>query len=299
MALAYSEAKKIAIVDYLARLGFEPTRVRGNDYWYRSPFRGERDASFKVNVKLNLWYDHGEGVGGTLLDLGPKLHSCTIKEFVDRLENHNLSFENRVNRANIQTPENRIEIVGTSNINDNALISYLAQRKIDLSTANKYCEEVDFKIADRIYKAVGFKNKSGGYELRNSWFKGSSSPKDVTLIQNGSDSLIVTEGFFDYLSLHQLRDSAIQKEIAGSDHLILNSISFMRKSLPLIKTYRNRALFLDNDQAAEKAKAFLNTSNVDFIDRSSLYAKHKDVNDLLVKRSGMTPTSIRKRSQRL
>jgi hypothetical protein len=91
MALSYSEAKGIAITDYLSRLGFEPARVRGNDYWYRSPFRSERDASFKVNIKLNLWYDHGEGVGGTLLDLGPRLHSCTIREFVSKLEDSNLT----------------------------------------------------------------------------------------------------------------------------------------------------------------------------------------------------------------
>jgi hypothetical protein len=299
MALSFSDAKGIAITDYLTRLGFEPTRVRGNAYWYRSPFRSERDASFKVDVKLNLWYDHGEGVGGTLLDLGPRLHSCTIKEFVTRLENSNLSITSDFVRRTTQPAENKVEILRTSPISDDTLVTYLTGRKIDLSNTSAHCVEVDFRIAQRGYKAIGFRNNSGGYELRNSWFKGSSSPKDVTLIKNGTGSLVVTEGFFDYLSLHQVKDSAIQKEIAGSDHLILNSISFMRKSLPLIKTYRNRALFLDNDQAAEKAKAFLKASNVDFVDRSSLYAKYKDINELLVKGSGMTPSSIRKRSQRV
>jgi hypothetical protein len=298
MALAYSEAKKIAIVDYLARLGFEPTRVRGNDYWYRSPFRGERDASFKVNVKLNLWYDHGEGVGGTLLDLGSKLHSCTIKEFVDRLENHNLSFENRSNNIRREPAENRVEILGTRKINDDALVKYLCQRKIDLSNANKYCEEVDFKIANRSYKAVGIQNKSGGYELRNSWFKGSSSPKDVTLIRNGSDSLVITEGFFDYLSLHQLKQNELQKTLADSDHLILNSIAFVNKSLPVIKTYNLKQLYLDNDPAAEKAKAFLTASNIQFQDRSILYAKHKDLNEFLTKEAAISQTSNRRRSIR-
>lgn len=299
MALSFSDAKKIAITDYLARLGFEPASVRGSAYWYRSPFRSERDASFKVDAKLNLWYDHGEGVGGTLLDLGPRLHSCTIREFVTRLENSNLTAVAELPRRTTQPPESRVEILTTSPISDDTLTAYLADRKIDVGNANVHCTEVEFRIAQRTYKAIGFRNNSGGYELRNSWFKGSSSPKDVSLIKTGSTNLTITEGFFDYLSLHQLRDNAIQKETADSDHLILNSISFMRKSLPLIKTYRSRTLFLDNDQAAEKAKAFLKASNVDFVDRSSLYAKHKDINEMLVKGAGTTPTSVRKRSPRL
>ena len=33
------------------------------------------------------------------------------------------------------------------------------------------------------HTAIGFKNNTGGYELRSENFKGSSSPKDVTLIE--------------------------------------------------------------------------------------------------------------------
>ncbi|HYF66708.1 MAG TPA: toprim domain-containing protein [Ohtaekwangia sp.] len=299
MALSYSDAKRIAITDYLSRLGFEPARVRGNDYWYRSPFRSERDASFKVNVKLNLWYDHGEGVGGTLLDLGQRLHSCTIKEFVSRLDDGKFLRDFTPRRSNSEPAENRVEILSTGPLLDEGLLNYISQRKIDTKLAQASCQEVDFRIAQRNYKAVGFQNLSGGYELRNSWFKGSSSPKDITLIETGAKSLIVTEGFFDYLSLQQLNDSQVQKELAASDKLILNSISFIRKSLPMIKNYPIKLLFLDNDQAADKAKAFLHASNIDFIDRSGLYAKHKDVNELLTRSSLDHATSNRKRSKRL
>src|SRR5690606_8950178 len=86
MALSFSDAKRIPITEYLSRAGFEPARIRGNDYWYRSPFRSDHNPSFKVNVKLNVWYDHGTGEGGTLLDLGVKMHNCSLHEFVTRLE---------------------------------------------------------------------------------------------------------------------------------------------------------------------------------------------------------------------
>ncbi len=48
---------------------------------------------------------------------------------------------------------------------------------------------------------MGFKNNFGGFELRNKYFKGSSSPKEITLISNNSpDRLNVFEGFMDFLS---------------------------------------------------------------------------------------------------
>jgi hypothetical protein len=85
MLSGFSDAKQIAIQDYLSRLGFEPDKIRGNNYWYRSPLRNERDASFKVNTRFNVWYDHGSGEGGNILDLGVKLYQCTVAEFLERL----------------------------------------------------------------------------------------------------------------------------------------------------------------------------------------------------------------------
>src|SRR5687768_15516479 len=89
--LSFAEAKQIPITDYLSGLGFEPAKTRGYDLWYHSPFREERTPSFKVNTKLNVWYDHGTGEGGTILDLGAKLHQCTLSEFLDKLSERNYS----------------------------------------------------------------------------------------------------------------------------------------------------------------------------------------------------------------
>ncbi|MBT1705867.1 toprim domain-containing protein [Chryseosolibacter indicus] len=282
MVLSFSDAKKISIIEYLSKLGFEPTKIRGNDYWYCSPLRHERDASFKVNNKLNVWYDHGSGEGGTLLDLGMKLHGCTLSEFVERLGNENFSFH-QVSRIRVDSgPEIKIEILSAKPIGDLALIQYLEGRKIDPDIAKRFCKEVQFKIKDRDYKAIGFPNRSGGYELRNSWFKGSSSPKDLTAIQHaGGKSICVTEGFFDFLSLHQLQDKEIVNLVRRSDFLVLNSIAFVQKSLPIISSYNSRELFLDNDQAAKKAKTSISESGLTINDRSSLYASFKDLNEFL------------------
>jgi hypothetical protein len=65
-----ARAKEVDLVDYLFSLGYRPTKIRNNDYWYLSPLRHESKASFKINRKLNAWYDFGLGKGGDLIDFG-------------------------------------------------------------------------------------------------------------------------------------------------------------------------------------------------------------------------------------
>ena len=60
------EAKQIRIADYLQSLGYTPVKQQGNSLWYKSPFRQETEASFKVNTELNQWYDFGTGKGGNI-----------------------------------------------------------------------------------------------------------------------------------------------------------------------------------------------------------------------------------------
>ena len=83
-----ANARQLDLVEYLQDLGHHPQKIRGNDYWYLSPLRDEKTASFKVNRKLNLWYDHGLGKGGSLIDFGVLYFNCSVKEFLERLQTH-------------------------------------------------------------------------------------------------------------------------------------------------------------------------------------------------------------------
>ena len=47
--LSIVEAKEMDMVQYLSLLGYEPSNIRNNDYWYLSPLRQEKTPSFKVN----------------------------------------------------------------------------------------------------------------------------------------------------------------------------------------------------------------------------------------------------------
>ena len=84
-----SEAKQIRIVDYLRLLGHEPKNARGGQYWYLSTFREEKTPSFKVNDRLNEWYDFGAATGGDLVELGKHLYGTdSVSEVLACIERH-------------------------------------------------------------------------------------------------------------------------------------------------------------------------------------------------------------------
>lgn len=288
-----NQAKEISIVEFLKNYDFHPVHIRGNDFWYLSPLRDEKTPSFKVNDARNVFYDHGEGKGGNLIDLGCTLFKCNVKELLSRLDGNSFFFHQQL------YPKNRERIVNTvdgsredpkiivnhikSLGNNPAICDYLNSRGISVSVAIPFCKEVYYQLGGRNYFAVGFENSSGGYELRSAFFKGSSSPKDVTHFDNGSKSVCVLEGFMDFLSLLSLRQHTPVK----TDFLILNSVSFAARSLPLVRKYENVFLYLDQDKAGRKTAELYKSEGINPVDVSGFYRQYKDLNEYLI--SGQRP----------
>ena len=180
--LSCEEANSLDMVDYLSRLGLEPKRISGHQYWYLSPFRNERTASFKINRNINRWYDFGEGKGSTLVDFGIRHFKCSVYDFLKQLSfpsPANYPLPNQSGKK--EEIESVIEVISIKNITSLSLKNYLKARKIDVDIANTFCKEVSFRIKDKNYFAIGTANDAGGYELRNSFFKGSTHPKALQL----------------------------------------------------------------------------------------------------------------------
>jgi len=271
-------ANQIDIVSYLTDCGYEPVKVRGEDYWYLSPLRNENTASFKVNRQLNRWYDHGIGKGGKLVDLGIALFDCSVAEFLQKLTAP-VSFHKapQLPFSELETTP-AITITEVNPIRSPALFAYLRSRKISIEIALEYCSQVHYSIGPKSFYALGFRNDAGGYELRSKYFKGSSSPKDLRLIKNGFDQLCIFEGFFDFLSFLTLTKS----RQTNADYLVLNSLSFFEKALMLSEEYAVKRLYLDRDKAGQNCSLQVIALNKDFIDESKLYKGYKDLNDYLV-----------------
>ena len=281
-----AQAKKIQITDYLEAQNVLPKKLihNGRTAIYLSPFRNEKTASFHVDSEKNVWFDHGIGVGGNIVDLVMRVESTDFKGALEFLENkhvaHPFSFHQQSHIPELLAPG--IEILAINIIRHHGLKQYISSRKISLVIANQYLKEVHYKVGSNQcpYFAIGFINVLGGYELRNKYFKGSNSPKHYSFIKGRSDEEInVYEGFFDFLSALELSND----EVPHYDTLVLNSLSNMNKCVYLIAKYNQLNLFLDNDTAGINAAIYFNSLHCNVINRSEqMFPNFKDFNDFLI-----------------
>lgn len=238
-----AEANLKDIVDYLQSLGYQPNKISNNDYWYLSPFREEKTASFKVDKRKNVWYDHGIGRGGRLVDFGTLYFNCSVAELLNRLSQfqnvplpsfHQQNSPDNFRKLSIvkagekkeQRDDAKIIVLETRPLTEKPLLEYLQKRNIPIKIAERFCREVDFLLYGKKQTVIGFQNNAGGYELRGPHFIGSSSPKDTSFLDNEKENLSVFEGFFNYLSYQTIHQ---QQKIQLTNFLVLNSLSFFQK----------------------------------------------------------------------
>jgi DNA primase len=286
--LSCAEAKQMDMVDYLAAQGHSPKKIRGNDYWYLSPLRIEKTASFKVNRSRNIWYDHGIGKGGDFLDFGKLFLNCSIRDLlihlstmnsglpVIRPQNYLLSATSTNMAGEKKADQHTIMVTDTRSISSPDLFEYLESRSIPVAIASQYCREVDFMLNGRKQTAIGFRNNEGGFELRNRQFKGSSSPKTSTFINYHSNSLVVVEGFFDFLSYQAICPEEHRQK---TNFLVLNSLAFFEKQLRKMETHDRIHLFLDRDKAGINCTKLAFVCSNKYKDKSNRYSNYKDLNE--------------------
>ena len=184
-----------------------------------------------------------------------------------------------------------------------ALFSYLRQRGINTELAKRECCEVRYQTDGKPYFAVGFPNRSGGYEIRNKFFKGCIAPKDITHIQQEQtkEPCSLFEGFMDSLSFLPLRLERCpdRPELDGQDYIVLNSTSNLSKAIHPLGDYEHIHCFLDNDKAGMEAVRELQKEyRLRIRDISYIYGGYNDLNDFLCgKRSGQTERRQGKRQR--
>ena len=287
-------AKQIKIADYLHSLGYSPVRRQGINLWYKSPLREEAEASFKVNTERNQWYDFALGKGGNIIALAQELYcSDCVSYILQKIEEQTphirpLSFsfgKQSFSEPSFQQPE----IVPLSSP---ALLSYLQERGINIALAKRECSEARFTNNGKRYFAIAFPNVSGGYEVRNRYFKGCIAPKEISHIRQpgkAGNTCYVFEGFMDYLSFLTLRQDSCPNypELDGQDYIVLNSVSNVNKALYPLGSYGRIHCFFDNDCAGMEALRQIRNEydSTRYIrDASQIYGGCKDLNEYLQKR---------------
>lgn len=152
------EAKNIRIADYLQSLGYSPVKQQGKSLWYKSPFREETEASFKLNTELNQWYDFGTGKGGNIIALAQELYGSDyvpyllgkIAEQAPHVRPVSFSFRQQASEPSFQHLEVR-------KLTHPALLRYLQERGINTALARVECKELHFVHNGKPYFAIGFR----------------------------------------------------------------------------------------------------------------------------------------------
>lgn len=291
-----SDAKQIRLVEFLAKLGFQPVRRRNYQYWYNAPYREEKVASFKVNDQLNEWYDFGTSDGGSIIELAMKLYETrSISDVLRKLEEVTRGIPTYMRRPTMAIPDNMEEIVKGITIQPlthYALLSYVASRNIDTELARHYCVEIHYDLRKRHYFSIAFENRSGGFEVRNPYFKGCLKGKDISYIPYEKsitqNHVCVFEGFMDFLSYMTLKkdnDNVVCIQ-PPCDYVVMNSVNNLKKTLHVLEAYKYIHCYLDNDIAGVKTlEIFEGLFGKSVINESLRYLDYKDLNDYLKRKT--------------
>ena len=288
-------AKQIRIADYLHSLGYSPVKQQDINLWYKSPLREEAEASFKVNTERNQWYDFALGKGGGIIELASHLYATDyipyILERIAEQTQHIRPVSFSFGKQSFSEPSfQQLEIVQLASP---ALLSYLQERGINTELAKRECSEAHFTNNGKRYFAIAFLNVSGGYEIRNRYFKGCIAPKEISHIKQPEktrETCYVFEGFMDYLSFLTLRQESCPNypELDGQDYIVLNSVSNVSKALYPLGSYERIHCFLDNDRTGMKALRQIRMEDgrdLYIRDASQTYSGCKDLNEYLQKQA--------------
>lgn len=296
--------KRSSVVDVLAHFGKD---VRFNRSGFlTSPFRDENTPSFHITSSGRGWKDFGDGSGGGVIDLVMRLtgkdRAGAIK-VLREIESGGTTFSSGMSAAARTMPgnrtENALEIYSMGELTSEALKKYARSRGISDTVLKAYCRQIGIKRQGKTYPVeefIGFPNNMKGFALRNGKpaKKGkrctSSHPsfidRDGKMTQViSSDSVMIFEGFFDFLSYIQLFSAG--RLAPGKDVCVLNSITNRDKAKDYILGHSIVELYLDNDNAGKKTADEIRNEIQSFrtdckvIDRSVYYSGFKDLNEFL------------------
>ncbi len=280
--------QQVCLSGLLSRLGYEPVKPGKRELLYHSMLRADnridRTPSFSVNDELGVWYDHGTGKGGNLIDFGLAYwpgfsFSAVLAKLWETAQGVLLTAPPprpaRQRRAQ-KLPHYQVEKVcpiGTTA----AVSQYLDYRGVG-SVAAELLQEVHYYVRDekqqvKHFFAAGHRNESGGREVRNKYFKGCLGHKGLTHYADDPRKLVVFEGYFDFLSWK------FEHPDAKDSILVLNTLALQEAAIKVALRYPDITLYFDHDRPGRQATRCFIKALPYVTDGSGVFAGHHDYND--------------------
>ena len=290
-------------------LGIEARKV-GHRLNIYAPWREETEPSVFIEQKPYghwVWKDFGNDKGGTWIDFFMELYGWDYVEAVKYLRERYLGADVELLSEVKRSADNILSFGGRKyellelkerEIKHPALKRYLKDRGI--TKIPSWLREVHYKLKDKKtgevkrYFALGVQTISGSWILRNPLIKMNLKPSHdrehsfAYISRKGNKRLVVVEGLFDALSVHQFarRDDFDLIILSGTGNLK----KFVREGI--YQRYDEIILALDFDDAGREAEKKLLEALRDFVSRTSrvitvkkITGRGKDINEAFLKRS--------------
>ena len=270
--------ENISIREILESFSLFPSKDNRRTAFYLAFDREEKTPSLSVNFEKNTAFDFGTGIKYDNVSLVQGIKKCSVSEALEYLKRFyyliptDKKMENEDNK-----PKSGYQILEIKEVEHPSLIEYLKTRK--LASLKSELKEIHYELNGKNYFGLGFKNDSDGYEIRNPYIKLCLGKKDLTSVNNQSQTLRIFEGFSDYLSF-KILEKSLEKE--SSDYIILNSVSMISKVKNQFENYQQIELYLDNDRTGDSVTEILKKENSNVSDERILFKNHKDLNEFLI-----------------
>lgn len=215
--------EKVSIRIVLESFNLFPVKENKKTAFYFALDRVEAVPSFSVDFVKDKGFDFGTGKNYDVISIVQQIKKCSVSKALKYLTEFNFCVPERADFKN-ETTKKSCQIFGVNEIKHPALIQYLKFRKV--FEQSHLVKEIHYELNEKKYFGIGFYNNFGGVEIRNKYSKICLGKKDVTLITNDlnvSSEIAVFEGFFDYLTYHNIE----KIENFNSDYLILNSTAML------------------------------------------------------------------------
>jgi len=302
-------AKTILLDELLLLLGYHPAKQQGGRLWYRSPFRHERTASFVLAKDRTAWYDHGQGVGGNIIDLAKHLGDCSdVPQALDYLDQVMGNRDDRI-RPIRQLVRVAPALPAYSLINDTPFA--IRDRRGSYTTAAAYLKKVRGiepevvapYLSDLVYArpdgthryGFGVPTIGGGYEARRAgdFAKLAIGPKNITVFQSSRPHwqqapwhcFYSLMDFGTFLGLDRPAPGVYNYLIVNSDSLVGQPprLGLAEQYLATLPAGQSMIHYPHNDSSGQRAfqrlQDWLIQHGWSSGNRSQLYAGYKDWNE--------------------
>ncbi|WP_078213368.1 hypothetical protein [Flavobacterium sp. LM5] len=193
-----TQAREISIEKVLQNLGCEPTKSNENESWYLSLLELKKQPLLSSIEKLIDGLTTENRKVGTFIDFVIQKFGFSVNEALSYLEKFDtfFSFQKQIFETPTKELNSTNHIKKILPVQHVALIQYLKNRQIHNSKNIKQLKEIHYTINEKNHFALGFQNKSQGWEIRSKYAKICLGKKDISLIYNESKNAKNLRRFF-------------------------------------------------------------------------------------------------------